>query len=192
MGRPQRVGAELRHAEIGGAAGDLDVGDEEAHLRAIDVERRRLDIDGEVGPRQLAGPNERHERLHAGADAGARLAALLVADEGEDDVAGQLDAGMVERAQRLDRRGDAGLEVGGAATPDLAVDDRRAEWVLALGAGPALAPAADMNDVGVADNEQALAAAGSLASRRTHSAGREGNRGRSTPVMPMAVSASTR
>ena len=53
--RLQRVDAQFGHAEIGGAAGHLDVGDEEAHLRRIDVERGRLDIDGEVGPRHFAG-----------------------------------------------------------------------------------------------------------------------------------------
>ena len=89
VGCLQRVDALLRHAEIGGAAGDLDVGDEEAHLGRIDVEGRRFDIDRQIGTRPGAGVELPHQRLHAGADARTGLAALLVADEGKHDVAGE-------------------------------------------------------------------------------------------------------
>src|SRR5205814_6343550 len=41
----ERIDALLGHAEIGGAAGDLDIGNEETHLRRVDIEGGRLDID---------------------------------------------------------------------------------------------------------------------------------------------------
>ena len=83
----QRVLAEFRDAEIGRLAGDRDVGDEEADLRRIDLEPRRLDIDDEVGRGDFALLDPADEVLDAGGDAGPRLAALLIADEGEGDVA---------------------------------------------------------------------------------------------------------
>ena len=81
----ERVDAQLGHAEIGGAAGDRDVGDEEAHLRgdrrrAWSARHRRRSRAAAASP----ASNSAAQRLHAGADAGARLAALLVADEGEE------------------------------------------------------------------------------------------------------------
>src|SRR5262249_44122760 len=59
----------------------------------------------------------------------------------------------------------ARLEVGRAASPDGAVDDRSTERVLARVAHPALAPAADMDDVGVPDQHEALAATGAALDR---------------------------
>ena len=118
-GWPQRILAEFRHAEIGGLAGDRDVGDEEADLRRIDGKPRRLDIDDEIGRGDLAGLDARDVILDAGGDAGAGLAALLVADKGEGDIARKADAGLVEQRQRGKRGADAGLEIAGAAPPDL-------------------------------------------------------------------------
>ena len=60
-----------------------------------------------------------------------------------------------------DRGGDAALEVGGAATPEDAVDDRGAERILALGAGPALSPALGADGVEVACEQERSAAAAS-------------------------------
>ena len=100
----QRIHAEFRHAEIGRVAGDLDVGDEEADLRGIDVEPGRLDIDGEIRLRRPRRPRCRATKsLMPARDAGARLAALLVADEGEGDVALEADAGLVEQRECRER-----------------------------------------------------------------------------------------
>ena len=103
------------------------------------------------------------KRLHPGADAGARLAAFLVADEGETTSPASAARRLVEGPERFDGGRDPGLEVGGAAAPDFAIDDRGAEGILAVRSRPALAPAADMDDIGMADQEEALAVAPALA-----------------------------
>ena len=159
MRRLQRVPAELGHAEVGRAADDGDLGDEEAHLRRVDREARRLDIDGEVRSRDLARRNPGRVGAHPGGNAGARLAALLVAHEREADVAGEPHAGAVEHAQRGEAGGDSGLEIAGTATPDRAVDHRRGEGVLPLGALPVLPPAVHVHGVGVPDEKEARPAA---------------------------------
>ena len=83
------VDAELRHAEIGCLACDFDIAKEKAHVRDINVEHGRLDIDRHVGLGHFALGDERAERAHAGADAAPWLTALLVADESKKQ--GRLD-----------------------------------------------------------------------------------------------------
>ena len=157
------VAAEFGHAEIGGFPGYGDIGDEEADLRGKDGEAGRLGIDDEIGLGQCARGDARGMRLDAGRDAAARLAAFLVAHESEVHVALEPYAGPIEQAERGKARADARLEVARAAPPDLAIDDGRAERILARIARPVLAPAIDMDGIGVADEEQPFAAAAALA-----------------------------
>ena len=162
MACAQGILPEFRHAEISRLAGDGYVGDEESDLRRIDRKTRRLDINGEIGSRHLAGLDTRGKILDAGRNPCARLAALLVADEGKGHVAGKADAGLVEQRQCGQRSTDARLQVARTAPPDGTVDDWRAEGILALAAGPVLAPAIDMDGIGMADEQQSPAFAGSL------------------------------
>ena len=155
----QRVDAELRHAEIGGLADHLDVAEKEAHVRDVQIKHGGLDVDRHVGFWRFATANDVGEGPRARADARSWLAALLVADEGEQKSRVQRNAGAIERADRFDCRAEPGLEIAGSSTPDGAVDEGAPERVFALRAGPALPTAPDVRRVGMSDHQHSVGAA---------------------------------
>lgn len=165
MAGAQRILAQFRHAEIGGFAGNGDVSDEEADLRGIDRKPGWLDVDGEIRTFHFARFDARDKMLDTGGYARAGLAAFLVADEGEGNVAGQPDACPIQQGKRGKRCRNAGFQIAGASSPDRIVDHRRSERILTFRSSPVFTPAIDMNRVGVADEQQALALPSALALR---------------------------
>ena len=165
------------HAEIGRLAGDRDVGDEEADLRRID--RRAASA-----RHRRRSPARRPRPSRSGRRKSLTPAETPVPGwplsssptKAKDTSPASRMPALSSKLERGERSADAGLQVAGAATPDLPVDDRRAEWVFPLGAGPVLAPAIDVHGVGVADEQQSLAAARALSARPRRSAGPAGIR----------------
>src|SRR6516225_9840085 len=119
----------------------------------IDVEHARLDIDRHVRLRQLALGDELAKGSRAAAHSASRLAALLVADKGENE--GRIDrhASEIKRAYGFKSRAETGLQIARAAPPYRAVDERAAERVFTFRARPAFAPAADVHRVGMSDQQ---------------------------------------
>ncbi len=165
MGGFQSVNAIFRGAEIGRFSGDADIGDEEPDLGGVDIELRRLDVNREIGPGNLAAVDPLHQILGAGAHAGAGFTAFLVADEREGHIALQRHTRPVQQAQGTEGGADATLQVTGAPPPDLAVDQGGRKRIFPRLALPVLRPAAHMDRVGMADEHQggAAAAAGARA-----------------------------
>jgi hypothetical protein len=61
----QRVHAQLRRAEVGRAAMDRDLGDQEADLGGADLQPGRLDVDGQIRARKRGRGEVPEQRLHA-------------------------------------------------------------------------------------------------------------------------------
>ena len=112
------------------------------HLEPVDaavadadaIDAQRLGDDGEVGAVGAEPP-----LLRQPGDAG-EAAALFVDRAADLDAAVQLDAGAPDRLDGEQRRGDAGLHVARAASPDPAVADLAAERI----DGPAVARGDDV------------------------------------------------
>ena len=85
----ERIRTKLGHAKIRGTANDANLADDKSHLRSINVQPSRFDIDGEIRFRYLPRFDFFDQGLDSSADAGARLAAFLIADKGEEKVGGR-------------------------------------------------------------------------------------------------------
>ena len=99
----QRIDAKLRHAKIRGLADDSNVAEEETHVRDIDVEHRRLDIDRHIRSRHSAARNQRAEGAGACAHPAGRLPAFFVSDEGKEQSGIDFDSRTIEGADGLER-----------------------------------------------------------------------------------------
>lgn len=156
-GIANRAAAAPGIGEVARAALHVDLGDVEARLGGVDVDARRLDVHGEVGARHAPGRDRLHEGAHAGASTHPFLAAFLVADEGDEDVASGLGVRGRQRLERCEDRRDAALLVGRAEPPERGVDERPGEGIGARVVAPNLRPATDGDRVGVPEEQHGRA-----------------------------------
>ena len=85
----ERIQPKFGHPKISGPANDADLADDKSHLRRINVQPSRFDIDGEIRLGYLPRFDFFDQRLDSSADAGARFAAFLIADKAEEKVGGR-------------------------------------------------------------------------------------------------------